>query len=298
MIILDATNKSITATSDVAAATTEPNYVVSYVDVTTTTFTPGAADGVTNGTTPVTIVASPAGSTQRQVKFISINNVDTINHRITIKYVDGVNSRVMINWLLSVGDTLQFDANDGWRLLDVTGAYKSSGFLFQPSKYLRSSIMAANTSTTLSLTSTTSYAVWLGVAGYVSSSVNLLFNVTTLASTITWAEVGIFKGAINLNGNPTLTRLGTADVSGVVNSTGIKNVVVSLTTPLSIGDDVWAVIGDQASVTMVVRAGLADDIQSGRFATLTARPSTVTSPTAWTLAGNTIALPWINGFIN
>lgn len=144
----------------------------------------------------------------------------------------------------------------------------------------------------------TAIAVWLGTASWKSTSVALRYRVTTAAATITYAEVGIFSGAVNLGGNPTLTRLGYADVSAVVNSTGIKSTAVTLSTACNPGDNLWAVFGNDATTPMQLRAGLADDIQTGICATLAARPSTATSPTAWTIAGATVALPWVTAYVN
>jgi hypothetical protein len=298
MIILDSTTKSITAVMDVAAATNNPDVTCAYSDITTSTFSPASSDIVLNGTTPVTIVSSPASSTQRQLKYISINNTDTIAHQITINYNNNGTYRVLVNWVLNSGDTLLYTSNSGWVITDSTGSKRPGSSSLVGSQFLSPILEAANTSTTLSLTSTTSYATYLGVSPKVSSSVNVCFNVTTACATITYAEAAIFKGNVNLNGNPTLTRLGYADISGIANSTGVKNVQITLSTPANINDTLWLVLGDQATTTMVIRAGLADDIQSGILATLSARPSTATSPTAWTIAANTIAVPWVSAFVN
>jgi len=298
MLILDATNKSLEAVLDAAAATTNPDFVTSYADITTTTFVPGAQDGALNGTTPVTIGSSPASSTQRQIKTVNIQNRDTIDHTITINYIDGASTRQILKWNLLVGDSLIYTDQRGWIVYNSNGAQRSQSIVISPSGFLPSLFNAANITTVLSLTSGTSYALWLGTANKVSSSVSVRYRVTTAAATITYAEIGIFKGNVNLGGNPTLTRLGYADVSGIVNSTGVFTTNVTLSTPTAIGDNLWAVFGDSAVTTWVVRGGLADDIQSGTFANISGRPSTITSPTAWTIAGNTDVVPWFKGFVN
>jgi hypothetical protein len=297
MIILDATNKSITLVMDVAATTTNPVAVVSYADITTTTFTPGEMDTASNGTTPVTIVTSPASSTQRQIKTIIFNNNDTIAHIVTVNYVNNASTRQLLSWALDVNETLIYTDALGWRILTSIGAEKSTASRLVPSQLLSGPFNASSGSLTASMTSTTAFAMYLGSAKQVSSSISLRYRVTTLASTITYAEMGIFKGNINLGGNPTLTRLGYADVSGMVNSTGQKTTTVTLTTPTAIGDELWAVYGNQASVVAVLRAGSPDDIGCGMLAKVTARPSTVASPTAWTIDTTTNTL-WIKGWLN
>lgn len=167
-----------------------------------------------------------------------------------------------------------------------------------PPRLLQGYHNAANLTDVYASAAGTAIAVWLGTAPWKSTSVTLRYRVTTAAVTITYAEVGIFSGSINLGGNPTLTRLGYADVAAVVNSTGLKSTAVTLSTACNPGDNLWAVFGNDATTPLQVRAGLADDIQTGICATLAARPSTATSPTVWTIAGATVAVPWVTGYVN
>ena len=90
-MILDTTSKTIQVVLGEAAATTQPEYTTAYenIAVAAGTFLPGATDGSLNGTTPVTVVASPASSVQRRVKEISVCNVDTVVHTVTVEYYDG-----------------------------------------------------------------------------------------------------------------------------------------------------------------------------------------------------------------
>jgi hypothetical protein len=298
MIILDATNKSITALTDVAATTTEPDYVITYTDHTTTTLTPGASDGALTGTTPVTIVASPASSTQRQVKYISITNRDTIAHQITVRYVNNASTRQMIQVVLTPNDVLVYIDKKGFKVLDSSGAERSSASVLTPSNYLASVFNTANLTSVWITVSNSSYAVYLGTCSKVSNSVSVRLRVTTAAATITWCEMAIFKGQVNIGGNPTLTRLGYADTSGDYNTNALVSKTITLSTNTAIGDELWAVFGAQATTALRVRAGLADDLQSGTYASLAStRPSTVTSPTAWTLAGATDEVPWIKAYV-
>ena len=117
-IVLDATNKSITAVLSGAPATTNPDFTAAYADSTATTFTQGANDGVLNGVTPVTLIASPAASTQRTIKDISIQNRDTAVVTLTLNYVTGANTRQIWKGTLNVGDTYT-----------ISGVYDSSGRL-------------------------------------------------------------------------------------------------------------------------------------------------------------------------
>lgn len=110
MLVLDTTSKIITAVLSAAPATNQPNYVVAWADNNGTTFTEGASDGTLNGTSTVTMVASPAASTRRVIKSINIQNTDTAQITVTVGYYNGTNTRVIAKATLSVGDTWTTDA--------------------------------------------------------------------------------------------------------------------------------------------------------------------------------------------
>jgi hypothetical protein len=110
MLVLDTTSKTITAVLSAAPATNQPNYVVAWADNNGTTFTEGASDGTLNGTSTVTMVASPAASTRRIIKSINIQNTDTAQITVTVGYYNGTNTRVIAKVILNVGDTWTTDA--------------------------------------------------------------------------------------------------------------------------------------------------------------------------------------------
>jgi hypothetical protein len=110
MLVLDTTSKTITAVLSAAPATNQPNYVVAWADNNGTTFTEGASDGTLNGTSTVTMVASPAASTRRVIKSIYIQNTDTAQVTVTVGYYNGTNTRVISKVILNVGDTWTTDA--------------------------------------------------------------------------------------------------------------------------------------------------------------------------------------------
>jgi hypothetical protein len=110
MLVLDSTTKTITAVMSGAPATTQPNYVVAWADNNGTTFTEGSSDGTLNGTSSVTMVASPAASTRRIIKSIYIQNTDTAQVTVTVGYYNGTNTRVLAKVTLNVNDTWTTEA--------------------------------------------------------------------------------------------------------------------------------------------------------------------------------------------
>lgn len=74
-------------------------------------FTPGSNDGTLNSATPVTVVAAPGASVQRQVHWISITNRDTAAVTLTLNLVNGVSTRRLLQITMAVGDNLLWNDN-------------------------------------------------------------------------------------------------------------------------------------------------------------------------------------------
>jgi len=126
MIILDGTNQSLVITLG-SAVTTEFDWTASYVDITSSTYSPGSAVGTTNDTADVTMVSAPSASTQRQIKFISVYNADSSNRVVIIKKVNGVNSRILCRLVLTSQDTLQYTDSEGFTVIDNNGLTVTNG---------------------------------------------------------------------------------------------------------------------------------------------------------------------------
>lgn len=298
-VILDTVNKSLRCYMEGAHTTTAPVFVSDYIDRSGTTLTPGANDGVLNGATPVILVAAPAASTYREVQAVSIWNADTVAHTLTIELLSTATQRTRVRFVLEVGESLLYFDNAGWIVMNNAGAPKAGGLTVNVAQFLPGVVDAANLTAVLSLTTNSSFMIYLGLCPRVSTSIDLLYRITTAAVTVTWAEVGIFRGPVIFNGNPVLTRLGYTDAAGIFTSTGIKKTNVALSVAAAPGNYLWAAIGNQATTVAVTRGGLADDLQSGVLASLAAtRISTVASPATWTLAAATVVVPWIKGYVN
>lgn len=149
----------------------------------------------------------------------------------------------------------------------------------------------ANLTTVTAFATNTSYFVYLGRVATAITTLDVRCRVTAAAATITWAEVGVFTGTPVLAGNPSLTRRGFTNVATTFNSTGLKSTTVALT-GVSAGDELWLAFGSQATTPFQVRGGLADDLQSGWYASVAGRISTLSVPVSVTLASATLVPPW------
>lgn len=102
--------------------------VVSYSERTATasTTTEGTQLASSNGTTAVTICASPAsGTIVRSVEHISVKNADTAAKTVTINLLDNATNYALITVTMAVGDELTYTAYAGWQVVDANGNIKT-----------------------------------------------------------------------------------------------------------------------------------------------------------------------------
>lgn len=76
--------------------------------------------GVTTGSTPVTMVASPGVSTKRIITGFSVYNADTVDAAVTIQYKDNATTRTIFKATLTTGDNLTWGREDAPIVLSDT----------------------------------------------------------------------------------------------------------------------------------------------------------------------------------
>lgn len=122
MIVLDTTTKKLEVVLTGAVATNQLPITATYVDVDTTTFTPGARDTQSNGTTAVAAVFAPATSVTRQVKLLTVYNADTASVEVTVRLNNNATTGILVKITLAVGSTLQYNDGEGFRVITTAGA--------------------------------------------------------------------------------------------------------------------------------------------------------------------------------
>lgn len=120
MILLTNTTETLEVLTSSATST---DYYVSYVDVTSTTFTPGQSNGNIASATTTTILSAPAASTQRQVKFLSIRNRSTTaSQTVTLKHdTSGTERYLTADVTLAAGAVLEYDCGVGFIVRNARG---------------------------------------------------------------------------------------------------------------------------------------------------------------------------------
>lgn len=123
MITLSATNHSVDVTMT-ATTTNAVEYVVAYADITLTTFTPIGANASISAAGPTTLIAAPAASTQRQIKYISAFNADTVANTQTFQFNVGGTRRTLFKATLQPGESVLYMNDLGWSVYNAIGAKK------------------------------------------------------------------------------------------------------------------------------------------------------------------------------
>ena len=130
MINLASTSDKIQVTTS-GAANVEVH--ASWVDLNGTTVTPGRTNtaDITTATT-ADVVASPAASTIRNVKLLSIINTHaTVTSDVTVIHTDGTVAQRLNKSTLAPGEGLVFSEGFGWQRLNSAGTPVSSNLSAQ-----------------------------------------------------------------------------------------------------------------------------------------------------------------------
>lgn len=278
-----------------AVTTTEFTVVSTWSDNTTTTYTPGITSTVSNGTTAVVLVPAPGASTQRVVRDVHILNRDTSPGDVTVRYFDGSTNYVIAVITLYPNDTLIWSAKQGWYVMDTKGVIRTNvGTANQVAETRLAWTQSGLAGTNKTLTSTSTFAVYLGRAPQTFNRVIVKFRVTTAAATITWAEAALATGVPVLGGNASLKLLVYEPIETLVDATSVASGPGATFKRLNFaysgfaGQDLWFLVGNNAVTPMIVASYLQDGTAAGLSQVATARPSTMASPTAFTAEASTV----------
>jgi hypothetical protein len=144
----------------ITASTSIVQVQASYVDLSGSTVTPGTQNTSINSAATTTVVASPAASTQRTVKFLSIQNTGAAE-TVTVQHTDGTTPVQLQKLTLPSGYTLVYNEGSGWALYDASGNIQTG---LGPGRWLKRTVIL-NGTTTFTTTSATNSIQARMVAG-------------------------------------------------------------------------------------------------------------------------------------
>lgn len=122
---LDATTRSLEILLGGSVTTNQLPCVAGWTDTTTTAVTPGTTRSISNDTTAVTAVAAPGASTQRQVQAVHVFNADTVDATVTVRLNDNSTYANLVKVTLEAGESLVYEARQGWQVIQADGALKT-----------------------------------------------------------------------------------------------------------------------------------------------------------------------------
>lgn len=117
----------LAATTDVLRVVTDAaatiDAVVHWVDITTTTTTPGRTLTAISTATTTPVSGSPAASTSRKIKAATLENKSAATaSTVTVQFYDGTTAYNITSVLLLAGETLTMDEAGAWHHQDAQGA--------------------------------------------------------------------------------------------------------------------------------------------------------------------------------
>lgn len=150
MFLLTSTTSEIRL---ITSTTSDIDVHASWVDRNGSTDTPGITDSAIASATTTAIVGSPAASTVRNVRYISIANKHaTTANTVTVQHYNGTTAFQIINLSLKAGYTLQFNDAEGWVLIDASGGRIESTLA---GRFLGSTLLTSATGTFTTTADTT-----------------------------------------------------------------------------------------------------------------------------------------------
>lgn len=119
MLILASTSDLVRVTT---SATADIDVHASWVDLSGSTVTPGRTNTAISSITTTTVVGSPAASTQRTVKALTIaNRHASASNTVTVLHTDGTTSVRLISIAVPAGGVLHYHEQAGWWVTDAFG---------------------------------------------------------------------------------------------------------------------------------------------------------------------------------
>ena len=126
MIILAAITDKLQVSLAGTVTANQMQCIAFWRNVTTTEYTPGRTNVLTNNSTDVDLVASPVTDHQICVDYISVYNADTSNQTLTVKFDFNGSDFILWKGVLGTGEKLEYSDKTGFLVIAVNGGVKQS----------------------------------------------------------------------------------------------------------------------------------------------------------------------------
>lgn len=183
---------------------------------------PVSQGGLTNGVTAVQVVPPPPNSNQQlRLRNFLMSNADTAAATVLWQKVSTATSpavtRTLAQFVLQINETLQYNDNDGWQVLDANGEVKNSN--------TSSLNTAQSTAVSGGLTSSTaqSTATSNGTASSTATSVGLIASQANSVSTSAGLASSASTSSATSNGLADSQATSVSASAGLVNSSVVSS---------------------------------------------------------------------------
>lgn len=126
MIPLTSTTDSLSIKLGAAVTLNQLQCMAVYREETSSQLVPKRNVVVTNDTTEVTLIGSPASGKTHLCDYLSIYNSDTSPSQIIVIFNDNTTEYILFKVSLSSGDKAEYTAKEGWRVISNAGSVKTA----------------------------------------------------------------------------------------------------------------------------------------------------------------------------
>ncbi|MBA2687789.1 MAG: hypothetical protein H0U64_06795 [Gemmatimonadaceae bacterium] len=199
MLLLASTSDLLRVVSG-SAVTTDVH--ASWADLNGSTVAPGRTNTPITTATTTTVVASPAASTYRTVKTLTVRNRHASSSQdVTIVHTDGTNAMELVKVTLSAGDALHYDENNGFTVRDSYGRIKSrsDGLVAAVVNSMNTVVLTADVTNSNATLNTIADVTGLSFAVTAGETYQFEFTIAYTAAATTTGS----RWAINGPGSPT-----------------------------------------------------------------------------------------------
>lgn len=260
MLLLTTTSDKLQVVTDASAAV---KVHASWIDNASGVISAGRTNTASIASATTTdVVAAPAASTVRNVKFLSARNDHaSTSVTVTIQHTDGANAEPVWKGALAAGESVNFNEGQGWQVLDSAGLPKAAATKLD--LVLRVTADVTNATTSFADVTGLTCAVVAGKKYAIECHLYHITNATTTGAQ--FGVGGVAMTEMQIGAISTVTNSATSATMSTGQATAIDTAVVVQTTgAAAVGPTILSgYIQPSASGTFAIRCASEVAVASG-----------------------------------
>lgn len=240
-------------------------------------YTPGSHAALVTTATTTSAVAAPDSGVHRQVRSLTVTNIDTTTQTVKIqKDVSATPYAMTPAVTLAPGWSLSWQESRGFTVRDAAGRAVTESVRAGMSATMRPNSFYDRPLLTTSRqpTSGTTVAVNVGRASAALTGCSVKWGTAVSGASFTWGELALYVGEALVTNGARLRCVGYTDASADMDAAaGVFSTVITATKAIRAGDNLWVAFGAQATGMPFFEAAGQDNLSIGVAASLSTRPS-------------------------